>query len=114
MQKYAAEEQFEKAAKMRDSYLDLQKTLERQKVVYENTKLNEDVIALLYEDGILAIVIMIGIIIGILAVVGIVTAVICSIAKTPRSLRGFYGAMFWTIAIIAIVGVSALAVIGIL
>lgn len=58
MQKYAEEEQFEKAAKMRDSYLDLQKTLERQKVVYENTKLNEDVIALLYEDGILAIVIM--------------------------------------------------------
>ncbi|MBQ7764124.1 excinuclease ABC subunit UvrC [bacterium] len=58
MQKYAEEEQFEKAAKMRDSYLDLQKTLERQKVVYENTKLNEDVIAVLYEDGILAIVIM--------------------------------------------------------
>ena len=58
MQKYAEEEQFEKAAKMRDSYLDLQKTLERQKVVYENTKLNEDIIAVLYEDGILAIVIM--------------------------------------------------------
>ena len=58
MQKYASEEQFEKAAKMRDSYLDLQKTLERQKVVYENTKLNEDIIAVLYEDGILAIVIM--------------------------------------------------------
>lgn len=58
MQKYAETEQFEKAAKMRDSYLDLQKTLERQKVVYENTKLNEDIIAVLYEDGILAIVIM--------------------------------------------------------
>ena len=58
MQKYAEEEQFEKAAKMRDSYLDLQKTLERQKVVYENTKLNEDILAVLYEDGILAIVIM--------------------------------------------------------
>ena len=58
MQKYAEAEQFEKAAKMRDSFLDLQKTLERQKVVYENTKLNEDIIAVLYEDGILAIVIM--------------------------------------------------------
>lgn len=58
MQKYSEEEQFEKAAKMRDSYLDLQKTLERQKVVYENTKLNEDIIAVLYEEGILAIVIM--------------------------------------------------------
>lgn len=58
MQKYSDEQQFEKAAKMRDSYLDLQKTLERQKVVYENTKLNEDIIAVLYEDEILAIVIM--------------------------------------------------------
>ena len=58
MQAYSENEQFEKAAKMRDSYLDLQKTLERQKVVYENTKLNEDVLAVIYEDGILAIVIM--------------------------------------------------------
>lgn len=58
MQKYSESEQFEKAAKMRDSYLDLQKTLERQKVVYENTKLNEDILAVIYEDGILVIVIM--------------------------------------------------------
>lgn len=58
MQKYSEEQQFEKAAKMRDSYLDLQKTLEHQKVVYENTKLNEDIIAVLYEDSILTIVIM--------------------------------------------------------
>ncbi len=58
MVKYAESEQFEKAAKMRDSYNDLLKTLERQKVVYENTKLNEDIIAVLYEDGILVIVIM--------------------------------------------------------
>ena len=58
MQMYAENEQFEKAAKMRDSYLDLQKTLERQKVVYENTKLNEDIISVIYEEGILAIVIM--------------------------------------------------------
>lgn len=58
MVKYSEAEQFEKAAKMRDSYNDLLKTLERQKVVYENTKLNEDIIAVLYEDGILVIVIM--------------------------------------------------------
>ena len=58
MIKYSDSEQFEKAAKMRDSYNDLLKTLERQKVVYENTKLNEDILAVLYEDGILAIVIM--------------------------------------------------------
>lgn len=58
IQKYSATEQFEKAARLRDSYFDLQKTLEKQKVVYENTKLNEDVISLQHEDGILAIVIM--------------------------------------------------------
>ena len=58
MVKYSEAEQFEKAAKMRDSYNDLLKTLERQKVVYENTKLNEDILAVTYEDGILVIVIM--------------------------------------------------------
>ena len=58
MVKYAESEQFEKAAKMRDSYNDLLKTLERQKVVYENTKLNEDIIAVIYEDSILVVVIM--------------------------------------------------------
>ena len=58
MEKYASTEQFEKAAKLRDSYLDLQKTLERQKVVFENTKLNQDIIATIHEDGILAITIL--------------------------------------------------------
>lgn len=58
MQKYSDSLQFEKAAKLRDSYNDLQKTLEKQKVVYENTKLNEDVISLLADDGIFAIVIL--------------------------------------------------------
>lgn len=58
IQKYSDSEQFEKAARLRDSYFDLQKTLEKQKVVYENTKLNEDIISLQHEDGILAIVIM--------------------------------------------------------
>lgn len=50
--------QFEKAAKLRDSYNDLAKTLEKQKVVYENTKLNEDVISLMADEGIFAIVIL--------------------------------------------------------
>ena len=58
MEKFAASEQFEKAARMRDSYLDLKKTLEKQKVVYENTKLNEDIISFLSEDGIFSIVIL--------------------------------------------------------
>ncbi len=58
IQKYSDTEQFEKAAKLRDSYLDLKQTLEKQKVVYENTKLNEDVISVQHEDGILVVVIM--------------------------------------------------------
>ena len=58
MEKYAAEEQFEKAARMRDSFLDLEKTLERQKIVYENTAKNEDVISFEYEEGIFALVIL--------------------------------------------------------
>lgn len=58
MQKFAQNQQFEKAARLRDSYLDLKKTLEKQKVVYENTKLNEDVISLMADDGIFAIVIL--------------------------------------------------------
>ncbi|MFI3300668.1 MAG: excinuclease ABC subunit UvrC [Candidatus Gastranaerophilales bacterium] len=58
MMTYSQNQQYEKAAKLRDSYQDLQKTLERQKVIYENTKLNEDVISLLVEDGICVIVIL--------------------------------------------------------
>lgn len=58
IQEYAAAQQYEKAARLRDSYRDLQKTLENQKVVYENTKMNEDVISLIYEEGIVAIVIL--------------------------------------------------------
>ena len=58
IQVYSDKLQYEKAARLRDSYLDLKKTLERQKVVYENTKLNEDVVSLLYEDGVFAIVIL--------------------------------------------------------
>lgn len=58
IKKYSDSQQYEKAARLRDSYLDLQKTLERQKVVYENTKLNEDVISMMHEDGIFAITIL--------------------------------------------------------
>lgn len=58
IQKYSDAEQYEKAARLRDSYLDLKTTLEKQKVVYENTKLNEDIISLQHDSGILAIVIM--------------------------------------------------------
>lgn len=58
IKEYSDAQQYEKAARLRDSYKDLQKTLESQKVVYENTKMNEDVISLMYQDGIIAIVIL--------------------------------------------------------
>ena len=58
IKEYSNSQHYEKAARLRDSYLDLQKTLERQKVVYENTKLNEDVISLTADDGVFAIVIL--------------------------------------------------------
>lgn len=46
MEKYAKNQQFEKAARYRDSYFDVQKTMEKQKVIYENTSINQDVIAI--------------------------------------------------------------------
>ena len=46
MEKYAKEEEYEKAAKYRDSYFDVLKTIEKQKVVYENTKINQDIISI--------------------------------------------------------------------
>ncbi len=46
MIKYADNNEFEKAARYRDSYLDVQKTMEKQRVIYENTSINQDVIAL--------------------------------------------------------------------
>lgn len=58
IKKYSDSEQFEKAGRLRDSYFDLQKTLERQKVVYESTKLNEDIISVQHDNGITAIAIL--------------------------------------------------------
>ena len=58
VKKYSDTQQYEKAARLRDSYFDLKKTLERQKVVYESTKLNEDIISILQDSGIIAIVIL--------------------------------------------------------
>ena len=46
MEKCAQKEEFEKAARYRDSYFDVLKTIEKQKVVYENTKINQDIISI--------------------------------------------------------------------
>ena len=55
MEKYAAKEDFEKAARYRDSWMDVQKTMEHQKVVFENTNINQDIIAV-YNEGNLFVV----------------------------------------------------------
>lgn len=49
MQKCSDNFEYEKAAKYRDSYLDIEKTLETQRVVFENTNKNQDIIAFLNE-----------------------------------------------------------------
>lgn len=46
MEKAAENQEYEKAARYRDSYFDVLKTIEKQKVVYENTKINQDIISL--------------------------------------------------------------------
>ena len=57
---------------------------------------------------------MLGIILGALAILGVIIAVVACICRTPDNLRGFYEAMFWTIAIIAIVGLAGVSVLGLL
>lgn len=58
MNKYAEKQEFEKAARFRDSYLDVTKTLERQKVVFENTNINSDIVSISSKNGIFAVVVM--------------------------------------------------------
>lgn len=55
MEKYAQKQDFEKAARYRDSYFDIQKTMERQKVVSENTNINQDIIALFSEGNLFVV-----------------------------------------------------------
>ena len=51
MEKYAEKQDFEKAARYRDSYFDVQKTMEKQKVVSENTNINQDIVSLYFEGN---------------------------------------------------------------
>ena len=55
MEKYAAKEDFEKAARYRDSWMDVQKTMEHQKVVFENTNINQDIIAAYNESNLFVV-----------------------------------------------------------
>lgn len=58
MEFYAQNEQYEKAARYRDSYFDVQKTMEHQKVVFENTSINQDLIAIANNESTAAVTIM--------------------------------------------------------
>ncbi len=58
MKKCSETQEFEKAARYRDSYLDVTKTLERQKVVFENTNINNDIVSVSSKNGIFAVVVM--------------------------------------------------------
>lgn len=53
-------------------------------------------------------------ILGIIIVLFAVTAAIVSVIRTPDNLRGFYGLMFWIIALAGIIGGTALIVVSFL
>lgn len=58
MELYAEKQEFEKAAKYRDSYFDMMKTIGKQKVVSENTDVNQDVIGFACNDIIMSIALL--------------------------------------------------------
>ncbi len=52
---YAEREEYEKAAKYRDAYFDIKKTIEKQRVIYESTSVNKDVVSITEGSGICAV-----------------------------------------------------------
>lgn len=58
MKKYAKNLEFEKAARYRNSYLDIQKTMEKQKIVSENSKLNQDFIGIVKQNNLYSVSIL--------------------------------------------------------
>lgn len=55
MERYAQSQEYEKAAKYRDSYFDVQKAIENQKVVSDNTSINQDIIGFVNDENCLSI-----------------------------------------------------------
>ena len=55
MEKYSQKEDFEKAARYRDSWMDVQKTMEHQKVVFENTNINQDIVFVYFEGSLFVV-----------------------------------------------------------
>ncbi len=58
MEQYGKNQEYEKAAKYRDSYFDVQKVVEKQKVVSENTNVNQDIIGYDNDDLRMSIVLL--------------------------------------------------------
>ncbi len=58
MEIFAEKQEFEKAAKYRDSYFDMMKSVGNQKVVSENTDVNQDILAFAFEELIMSIVLL--------------------------------------------------------
>lgn len=58
MKKYSKNLEFEKAARYRNSYLDVKKTMEKQKIVSENTKVNQDFIGIMHEHNLYSVSIL--------------------------------------------------------
>lgn len=58
MKKYSKNLEFEKAARYRNSYLDVKKTMEKQKIVSENTKVNQDFIGIVKQNNLYSVSIL--------------------------------------------------------
>lgn len=58
MELYSEKQEFEKAARFRDSYKDVLKVIERQKIVSDNTKINWDMIGFAKKEADIAITIL--------------------------------------------------------
>ena len=58
MEVFAEKQEFEKAAKYRDSYFDVLKAVGKQKVVSENTDINQDIIGFAFDNTIMSIALL--------------------------------------------------------
>jgi len=58
MELFAAKQEFEKAARYRDSYFDVMKAVGKQKVVSENTDINQDILGFARDNSIMSIALL--------------------------------------------------------
>jgi len=58
MEKFSSNQEYEKAARYRDSYIDVISTMEKQKVINSNTSINQDIIGCAADDFIISIALL--------------------------------------------------------